>query len=66
MYRVATLIAAACLFATGASAQDKIKIGLIYSLSGPPAVLGQQSKNGFELALKELGATVMRCPLDLL
>ena len=56
MYRVtASIIAAACLVATGASAQDKIKIGLIYSLSGPPAVLGQQSKNGFELALKDLG-----------
>jgi branched-chain amino acid transport system substrate-binding protein len=55
MYRVAASIAAACLFATSASAQDKIKIGLIYSLSGPPAVLGQQSKNGFELALKDLG-----------
>ena len=57
MYRVTTpLIAAAtCLLATTASAQEKIKIGLIYSLSGPPAVLGQQSKNGFELALKELG-----------
>ncbi len=56
MYRVAaSIIAAACLLATSANAQDKLKIGLIYSLSGPPAVLGQQSKNGFELALKDLG-----------
>ena len=57
MYRGTTsLIAAAtCLLAATAGAQEKIKIGLIYSLSGPPAVLGQQSKNGFELALKELG-----------
>jgi len=57
MYRVTTsLIAVAtCLLAATAGAQEKIKIGLIYSLSGPPAVLGQQSKNGFELALKELG-----------
>jgi branched-chain amino acid transport system substrate-binding protein len=38
-----------------AAAQDKIRIGLIYTLSGPPSVLGQQSKNGFELALKDLG-----------
>jgi len=41
--------------ANGAAAQDKIRIGLIYTLSGPPSVLGQQSKNGFELALKDLG-----------
>jgi branched-chain amino acid transport system substrate-binding protein len=38
-----------------ASAQDKVRIGLIYTLSGPAAALGQQSKNGFELALKHLG-----------
>ncbi len=38
-----------------AAAQDRIKIGLIYTLSGSAAVLGQQSRNGFELAIKELG-----------
>ncbi len=38
-----------------AAAQDKIRIGLIYTLSGPAAVLGQQSKNAFELAVKNLG-----------
>jgi branched-chain amino acid transport system substrate-binding protein len=58
MYRVFTpLMAAAVVFlvTTVAGAQEKLKIGLIYSLSGPPSVLGQQSKNGFELALKHLG-----------
>jgi branched-chain amino acid transport system substrate-binding protein len=43
------------MIATGASAQDKVRIGLIYTLTGPPSVLGQQSKNAFELAVKELG-----------
>jgi branched-chain amino acid transport system substrate-binding protein len=38
-----------------AAAQDRIKIGLIYTLSGPAAVLGQQSRDGFALAIKELG-----------
>lgn len=54
---VSGLAAAATLvFLTGAaSAQDRVRIGLIYTLSGPPSVLGQQSKNGFELALKHLG-----------
>ena len=41
-----------------AAAQDKIRIGLIYTLSGPPAVLGQQSRYGFELALKDLGGKI--------
>ena len=49
-------VAAGLLLAVqGANAQDKIRIGLIYTLSGPAAALGQQSKNGFELAVKELG-----------
>jgi branched-chain amino acid transport system substrate-binding protein len=52
-------LVAAAVFAlvavNGAAAQDKIRIGLIYTLSGPPSVLGQQSKNAFELALKDLG-----------
>jgi branched-chain amino acid transport system substrate-binding protein len=37
-----------------AAAQDKLKIGLIGTLSGPPAVLGQQLRNGFQLAVKNL------------
>jgi branched-chain amino acid transport system substrate-binding protein len=46
----------AFLFAVNtAAAQDKIRIGLIYTLSGPAAVLGQQSKKAFELAVKDLG-----------
>ena len=54
---ITPLMAAAAFFliTTSISAQEKLKIGLIYSLSGPPSVLGQQSKNGFELALKDLG-----------
>src|ERR1700750_2917148 len=58
MYRVLTPLAAAAALAfsvSAATAQDKIRIGLIYTLSGPPSTLGQQSKNGFELALKQLG-----------
>jgi branched-chain amino acid transport system substrate-binding protein len=48
-------VAAFTFAVTGAQAQDKIRIGLIYTLSGPAAALGQQSKNGFELAIKDLG-----------
>jgi branched-chain amino acid transport system substrate-binding protein len=50
------VVLGALLFAVNtAAAQDKIRIGLIYTLSGPAAVLGQQSKKAFELAVKDLG-----------
>jgi branched-chain amino acid transport system substrate-binding protein len=38
-----------------AGAQDKIKIGVIVTSSGPAAVLGQQARDGFALAIKDLG-----------
>jgi branched-chain amino acid transport system substrate-binding protein len=38
-----------------AVAQEKLKIGVIVTLSGPAAALGQQARNGFELAVKDLG-----------
>src|SRR5579872_782769 len=38
-----------------AVAQDKIKIGVIVTLSGPAAALGQQVRDGFALAVKNLG-----------
>jgi branched-chain amino acid transport system substrate-binding protein len=52
------LIALALL--AGAAAQpalaaDKIKIGVIVTLSGPAAALGQQVRDGFNLAVKDLG-----------
>src|SRR5436190_4966829 len=41
--------------ATPAAAQEKIRIGVITTLSGPAAVLGQQSRDGLQLAIKEHG-----------
>jgi branched-chain amino acid transport system substrate-binding protein len=55
MMRGLIATAAIALTVGGAAAQDKIRIGLIYTLSGPASALGQQSKNGFELAVKDLG-----------
>ena len=49
------VVAASVLAAGAAGAQDKLKIGVIATLSGPPAVLGQQLRNGFLLAVKDLG-----------
>lgn len=51
-------LAAASLLALsigGAAAQEKIKVGIMVTLSGPSAVLGQQARDGFNLAVKQLG-----------
>src|SRR3954451_4690884 len=50
--------AAAVLFglaAGSASAQEKLKIGVIVTTSGPPAALGAQVRDGFALGVKDLG-----------
>ena len=47
--------ALAVLALSPAQAQDKLKIGIITTLTGPPAVLGGQLRNGFQLAVKTLG-----------
>ena len=52
------LAAAAALFgllAHPAAAQEKLKIGLVLTLSGPAAALGAQVRDGFNLAIKDLG-----------
>ena len=46
---------AASLLAQPALAADKIKIGVIVTLSGPAAALGGQVRDGFNLAIKDLG-----------
>jgi branched-chain amino acid transport system substrate-binding protein len=38
-----------------AQAQEKLKVGVVLSLSGPPAALGKQALDGFQLGLKALG-----------
>lgn len=56
--RILAAVTAAALACTafGAQAADgKIKIGLLYTLSGPAAVLGEQSRDGFLLAMQKLG-----------
>ncbi len=52
-----TLAAAAGLALTvgTAAAQEKLKIGMMVTLSGPSAVLGQHQRDGFNLALKQKG-----------
>ena len=53
--KLAGLAALFGLIANAAVAQDKLKIGVIVTLSGPQAALGQQVRDGFTLAIKDLG-----------
>src|SRR3954452_5931787 len=55
MTKCAAVAALLALAATPALAQDKVKVGIIVTLSGPAAVLGQQVRDGFALAVKDLG-----------
>src|SRR3954470_17828251 len=52
-------------FASQAAAQDKLKIGILTTLSGPPAALGTQQRNGFQLAVKTLGGKLGGREVDL-
>jgi branched-chain amino acid transport system substrate-binding protein len=47
--------AVSALALSAAQAQDPLKVGLIATLSGPPAVLGGMMRDGFMLGVKELG-----------
>jgi branched-chain amino acid transport system substrate-binding protein len=57
--RVCWKVACLCVLigaaATPSAAEEKIRIGLIATLSGPAAALGQQVRDGFTLAVKDLG-----------
>ena len=53
--KLAGLAVSLGIAAAPAAAQEKIKVGIIVTLSGPAAVLGQQSRDGFQLAMKDLG-----------
>jgi len=62
---IAVIAAAVGLWASAAQAQDKLNVGIITTLSGPAAVLGGQLKNGFSLAVKDLGGSLGGRPVEL-
>jgi branched-chain amino acid transport system substrate-binding protein len=53
--KLAGLAALVGVAAVPAQAQEKLKIGVIVTTSGPAAALGQQVRDGFALAVKDLG-----------
>ncbi|WP_422027241.1 ABC transporter substrate-binding protein [Roseovarius sp.] len=54
MKKLGTTLAAG-LLGLGTAASAEIEVGMIVTLSGPPAALGQQAVDGFNLALDDLG-----------
>jgi branched-chain amino acid transport system substrate-binding protein len=69
MFKRFPVLASVAMFAFAASAahaQEKIKIGVIATLSGPPAVLGQQLRNGFTLGVKTLGGKLGGRPAEII
>src|SRR5215467_11428074 len=46
--------------------QKSIKVGFISTFSGPPAVIGNDMRNSFELALDHLGRKVGGLPVEVI
>lgn len=69
MKMFSTIIGAACgcgLLLTPAHAQEKLRIGILATLSGPPAVIGQQLRDGFKLGVQHLGGKLGGREVELL
>ncbi|MGO4665991.1 ABC transporter substrate-binding protein [Bosea sp. 2KB_26] len=49
----------------GAQAQEPIKIGVVSVLSGPQAALGQQLRDGFQLAVDQMGGKLGGRPVQI-
>jgi branched-chain amino acid transport system substrate-binding protein len=58
--------AAALALATPALAGDTIKIGFVSTFSGPTAVIGNDMRNSFELALDHLGRKMGGKPVEVI
>ena len=56
--RTAVLAALLALAATPTAAQESAKIGFVATFSGPAAGIGNDMRDGFELALDHLGRKV--------
>src|SRR5215203_1837381 len=58
--------AAVLALAQTASAGDTIKIGFVSTFSGPTAVIGNDMRNSFELALDHLGRKIGGLPVEVI
>lgn len=63
---LASLAVTSALVAAGAASADPVKIGLVATLSGPSAALGVHMRDGFQLAVKELGGKLGGQPTEVI
>jgi branched-chain amino acid transport system substrate-binding protein len=63
--RIVAMLAAAAL-ATSAFAADRIRVGLITTLSGPSGAIGTEIRDAFQLAVKMNGGKLGGLPADVL
>ncbi len=65
MIKQTVLLSAALALAYNACAADKVKVGMLTTLSGPGAALGVDIRDGFNLALKHNGNRLGGLPAEL-
>jgi branched-chain amino acid transport system substrate-binding protein len=58
--------ATALALATPATAADSVKIGFVSTFSGPTAVIGNDMRNSFELALDHMGRKMGGLPVEVI
>lgn len=64
--RLAAVATAALCLATAVHAADKVKVGLLSTLSGPGAALGVDIRDAFQLALKHSGGKLGGLPAEVI
>jgi branched-chain amino acid transport system substrate-binding protein len=60
------LLAVALCFAANAHAADRVKVGLITTLSGPNAAIGSDIRDAFQLAVKMNGGKLGGLPAEVI
>ena len=68
MNKIAAALAVlgSAVFSGTAGSAEPVKIGMVVTLSGPPAALGEQVVDGFKLALEEKGGQLGGREIDLI
>ncbi len=66
MNRVLVGLAAVSILAAPACAADAIKIGFVSTFSGPPASIGNDMRDGFNLGIQNLGGQMAGRPVEVI
>ena len=56
--RLLAALTAGLLATAGTAAAEPLRVGMLLTLSGPPAALGQQARDGFMLAMEDRKSVV--------